>query len=176
MGKCAAVTGVAAVVLAAAVAQWASRTVDPWYRAVTSARALKAVLSLSRAEVDDFVASYELFEHDVVNNPALENKIKNYYRVINHLCAIGEVEKMYIPPVYDLAAGVYGNQLLFEKDMAAFTKSSRAVAVMNGTAALHVALRLAGVGCAIGTAAAAKVRWVREGAVRRATCARTSAA
>ena len=28
-------------------------------------------------------------------------------------------------------------------------------------------LRLAGVGCAIGTAAAAKVRWVREGAVRR---------
>lgn len=33
----------------------------------------------------------------------------------------------------------------FEKDMAAFTGSSRAVAVMNGTAALHVALVLAGV-------------------------------
>lgn len=33
----------------------------------------------------------------------------------------------------------------FEKDMAAFTASQRAVAVMNGTAALHIALKLAGV-------------------------------
>ena len=33
----------------------------------------------------------------------------------------------------------------FEKDMAAYTSSSRAVATVNGTAALHVALRLAGV-------------------------------
>lgn len=32
---------------------------------------------------------------------------------------------------------------LFEKDMAAFTGSPRAVAVMNGTAALHIALKLA---------------------------------
>jgi sterol 24-C-methyltransferase len=119
MGKCATVSGVAVVVVAAVIGQWASRNVDPWYRAVTSARALKAVLSLSRAEINDFTASYELFEHDVVNNPALEDKIRSYYRVVNHLCALGEVEKMYIPPVYDLKAGVYGNQLLFEKDMAA---------------------------------------------------------
>lgn len=33
----------------------------------------------------------------------------------------------------------------FEKDMAAFTGSQRAVAVMNGTAALHIALKLADV-------------------------------
>jgi aminotransferase in exopolysaccharide biosynthesis len=33
----------------------------------------------------------------------------------------------------------------FEKDMATFTASSRAVAVMNGTAALHIALKLVGV-------------------------------
>lgn len=33
----------------------------------------------------------------------------------------------------------------FEKDMAAFTASPRAVAVMNGTAALHIALKLVGV-------------------------------
>jgi aminotransferase in exopolysaccharide biosynthesis len=33
----------------------------------------------------------------------------------------------------------------FEKDMAEFTASPRAVAVMNGTAALHIALKLAGV-------------------------------
>lgn len=33
----------------------------------------------------------------------------------------------------------------FEKDMAAFTSSPRAVAVMNGTAALHIALKLADV-------------------------------
>ncbi len=33
----------------------------------------------------------------------------------------------------------------FEKDMAVFTTSPRAVAVMNGTAALHIALKLANV-------------------------------
>ncbi len=33
----------------------------------------------------------------------------------------------------------------FEDDLAAFTGAKRAVAVVNGTAALHVALRLAGV-------------------------------
>lgn len=39
--------------------------------------------------------------------------------------------------------GAYVDRL--EKDMAAFTSSPRAVAVMNGTAALHIALKLAGV-------------------------------
>lgn len=34
----------------------------------------------------------------------------------------------------------------FERDMAAYTRSPRAVATVNGTAALHVALRLVGVG------------------------------
>jgi aminotransferase in exopolysaccharide biosynthesis len=42
------------------------------------------------------------------------------------------------------SVGAYVHQ--FEQDMATFTGSSRAVAVMNGTAALHVALVLAGVG------------------------------
>lgn len=39
------------------------------------------------------------------------------------------------------SVGVYVD--LLEKDMAAFTASPRAVAVMNGTAALHIALKLA---------------------------------
>jgi len=41
--------------------------------------------------------------------------IRNYYAVINYLCAIGEVEKMYIPPTIDPSVGVYANQLLFEE-------------------------------------------------------------
>ena len=41
------------------------------------------------------------------------------------------------------SVGAYVDRL--EKDMAAFTASPRAVAVMNGTAALHIALKLAGV-------------------------------
>lgn len=41
------------------------------------------------------------------------------------------------------SVGAYVDRL--EKDMATFTASPRAVAVMNGTAALHIALKLAGV-------------------------------
>jgi hypothetical protein len=96
MGRFTRVAAVVAVAVAVVVGLWASRTVDPWYRFATSARALKAVLTLSHEEVHDFVVSYDLFEQDVVsgNNPALEDKIRKYYRVVNHLCALGEVEKM----------------------------------------------------------------------------------
>jgi hypothetical protein len=95
MGRFVSVTaGVAALIVAVLVGRWFSFNIDPWYRITTSARALKAVLSLGHDEVNDFVKSYELFEHDVVDDPTLETKIKSYYRVVNHLCALGEVEKM----------------------------------------------------------------------------------
>jgi len=51
-------------------------------------------------------------------NNSEESLIRAYYSVINYLCAIGEVEKMYIPPLIDGKVGVFANQLLFEEQMA----------------------------------------------------------
>jgi sterol 24-C-methyltransferase len=71
---------------------------------------------VSQEEMDRFLASYEIFGMDIMT-PEQASKVEDYYHVLNHLCALGDVEKMYIPPVYDISKGVYANQMLFEDDM-----------------------------------------------------------
>jgi len=44
--------------------------------------------------------------------------VKDYYETLNHLCAIGNYEKMYLPPVLDGSLDTYSNQKLYEKRMA----------------------------------------------------------
>lgn len=44
--------------------------------------------------------------------------LKSYYGVLNHLCALGDVEKMYIPPFMSKKATVLENQLLYEESIA----------------------------------------------------------
>jgi len=88
-----------------------------WYRATTSLRALMAIYTLPDHDVKDFLASYELFDQERVSGSHdVENTVK-YYKVMNHLAALGEVEKMYIPPVLDPTLSVFENQLLWEESM-----------------------------------------------------------
>jgi sterol 24-C-methyltransferase len=88
------------------------------YRLKTRWRALRKLYTLESREVDAFLSSYRLFDGDwSVANGKREEQIVDYYNVLNHLCAIGNVEKMYIPPYMDERAGVTGNQDLFEQKM-----------------------------------------------------------
>merc|ERR1719254_403171 len=87
-----------------------------WYRFSTSMKSLHALLTLPQDHVDDFLKSYELFDQEaVIGTEAEATKIVDYYKVINHLCALGEVEKMYIPPVMDLKQGIFENQMIWEE-------------------------------------------------------------
>ena len=82
--------------------------------------------------------------------------------IVTHVRRIMDCESGIIPlhvPVIGGTAGQYVNECItsgwvssvggfvdrFEKDLATFTGAEKAVAVVNGTAALHVALRLCGV-------------------------------
>lgn len=77
--------------------------------------------------------------------------IRDHYRTTNaiplHAPVFRGREKDYVTDTIDStfvsSVGQYVNR--FEADMAAYTQSPRAVATVNGTAALHVALQLAGV-------------------------------
>ena len=89
-----------------------------WYRASTSLRAMTAIYTLPEQDVRDFLASYELFEQERVSGKNDFENTVNYYKVLNHLCAVGEVEKMYIPPVVDPNLNIFDNQLLWEEAMA----------------------------------------------------------
>lgn len=100
------------------------------YRLSTVLKSFKTLYTLPQDKIDAFIDSYSVYDHDWSNEDALikqlgpnyykevKQKIIDYYCVINHLCALGEVEKMYIPPAMDLSKGIIANQDLFEKKMA----------------------------------------------------------
>ena len=100
------------------------------YRLTTILKSFKILYTLPREKVDAFLGSYNIYDHDWANEEELiremgpdyynlvKKKLVDYYSVLNHLCSIGQVEKMYIPPTMDLSKGIIANQTLFEKKMA----------------------------------------------------------
>jgi len=86
--------------------------------------------NLSPKEVNDFMASYVIYNLDWSDEqqmtkelgPNYQEKVgdclKSYYGVLNHLCALGDVEKMYIPPWMSKKATVLENQILYERSIA----------------------------------------------------------
>lgn len=94
----------------------ASTTQLALYRLKIALHSLIAIYRLSQEQIDSFMKSYDLFDKDNVDSND-EKSIVDYYSVLNHLCAIGEVEKMYIPAVIDASKGIYENQVLFENKM-----------------------------------------------------------
>ncbi|HNA62175.1 MAG TPA: class I SAM-dependent methyltransferase [Rhabdochlamydiaceae bacterium] len=100
------------------------------YRVGTILKSFKTLYTLSQEKVDAFLGSYNIYDHDWANEEELikemgpdyykqvKKKLVDYYSVLNHLCAIGQVEKMYIPPLMDLSKGILANQTLFERKMA----------------------------------------------------------
>jgi sterol 24-C-methyltransferase len=96
----------------------------------TFVRSFKYLYKLTPKEVDDFMASYVIYnldwenETEIINTlgPDYQQKVgdclKSYYGVLNHLCALGDVEKMYIPPAMNMKVSVRDNQLLYEESIA----------------------------------------------------------
>ncbi|OJJ45132.1 hypothetical protein ASPZODRAFT_144432 [Penicilliopsis zonata CBS 506.65] len=92
--------------------------------------ALRYLRHLTPQQVDDFMASYVIYNLDWSDEGAMvaalgENYqqrvgecLRAYYGVLNHLCALGDVEKMYIPPWMSRGASVRENQLLYERSIA----------------------------------------------------------
>ncbi|KAH6885700.1 S-adenosyl-methionine-sterol-C-methyltransferase [Thelonectria olida] len=105
------------------------RTVSP-KRWKTFLKAFKHIHDLTPKEVDDFMASYEIYNLDWADEDQMvaafganyQQRVGDclcaYYSVLNHLCSLGDVEKMYIPPVMDKKASVLDNQLLNEEAIA----------------------------------------------------------
>jgi len=72
-------------------------------------------------KLERFILSFAMFEKDqFVGEPGEIDLLTDYYSVLNHLCAIGNFEKMYLPPMYDENADVYTNQKIYERRMARY--------------------------------------------------------
>jgi len=126
------------------------------YRLATILKSFKTLYTLSPEKIDAFLGSYNIYDHDWVDEDHLisqlghdyykeiQKKLVDYYSVLNHLCALGQVEKMYIPPAMDLSANIIENQKLFERRMMrdlGIQKSSRVLDIGcgRGRVASHVA-------------------------------------
>jgi sterol 24-C-methyltransferase len=96
----------------------------------TFLKAFKHIHDLSSQQVEDFMASYEIYNLDWADEDAMvaafgpnyQERVGRclvaYYSVLNHLCSLGDVEKMYIPPLMDKKASIRDNQLLCEESIA----------------------------------------------------------
>ncbi|CAN8096348.1 unnamed protein product [Discula destructiva] len=99
-------------------------------RIKTFAKSFAYLRNLSPKQVDDFMASYVIYNLDWADEPKMiktlgpdyQRKVgdclTSYYGVLNHLCALGDVEKMYIPPAMNMKVSVRDNQLLYEESIA----------------------------------------------------------
>ena len=100
-------------------------------RIETAFRSFRVLKNLSPDQVERFMKSYVIYnldwadEHTMIETlgPEYQKKVgeclADYYCVLNHMCAIGDLEKMYIPPVMDLHGNLSTNQLLYEESIAA---------------------------------------------------------
>ncbi|KAI0136219.1 S-adenosyl-L-methionine-dependent methyltransferase [Xylariales sp. AK1849] len=105
------------------------RTANP-KRWKTFRASFKHLYNLTPKQVDDYMSSYAIYNLDWENEsemiaalgPDYQQRmgdcLRAYYGVMNHLCALGDVEKMYIPPLMDKQASVLDNQLLNEEAIA----------------------------------------------------------
>jgi|HubBroStandDraft_6_1064221.scaffolds.fasta_scaffold03842_7 sterol 24-C-methyltransferase len=98
-------------------------------RISTILRSFWALYTLPKEQVESFLAAYDIFDHDWSREDELQRvmgkyyyknikrKLVNYYTVLNQLCSLGQIEKMYIPPAIDLNRSIIENQILFERRM-----------------------------------------------------------
>ncbi|KAI7180600.1 hypothetical protein D0869_08611 [Hortaea werneckii] len=96
----------------------------------TALRSFRILKGLTPEQVSSFMDSYIIYDLDWADEkmmvetlgPDYQHRVgeclQNYYGVLNHLCAIGELEKMYIPPALDLNASITANQILYEESIA----------------------------------------------------------
>ena len=91
------------------------------YRVKTSLTGLKNLATLSPEDKQAGIDAFKFFQRMQAGEPtetAEETKaVADYYKILNNLLSVFDLEKLYIPPMLDESAGLYDNQLLIEKDI-----------------------------------------------------------
>lgn len=92
-----------------------------WYRAKTSFTGVKRLATLPQADKDACIDAYKFFQGmqrgDETKTEDETKAVAAYYKVLNNMLSVFDLEKLYIPPQLDQSQGLYGNQLLCEQDV-----------------------------------------------------------
>jgi sterol 24-C-methyltransferase len=90
-----------------------------WYRTKTALIGLKRLATLPEEDKQACIDAYKFFQRmQAGEETETEDETKavaDYYKVLNNMLSIFDLEKLYIPPMLDETEGLYGNQLLCEQ-------------------------------------------------------------
>ena len=99
-----------------------------WYRLKTALGGLRRLAELSEEDKQACVDAYKFFQRMQAGEPsetADETKaVADYYKVLNNMLSVFDLEKLYIPPQLDESQGLYGNQLLVEQAVGCLATTS----------------------------------------------------
>ncbi len=89
------------------------------YRVKTTLTGLKRLATMPAQDKQAGVEAYKFLQRMQAGEPtetADETKaVADYYKVLNNMLSVFDLEKLYIPPMLDESKGLYDNQLLIEK-------------------------------------------------------------
>ncbi len=90
-----------------------------WYRIRTAAGGIKRLARLSdddkQAALDAFRFFQRMQDGGATDTAEETRAVADYYKVLNNMLSVFDLEKLYIPPQLDESLGLYGNQLLVEQ-------------------------------------------------------------
>ena len=90
-----------------------------WYRIKTSFIGIKRLITLSDEDKQGCIDAYEFFQRmqngEETKTEDETKAVAAYYKVLNNMLSVFDLEKLYIPPQLDESEGLYGNQLLCEQ-------------------------------------------------------------
>jgi sterol 24-C-methyltransferase len=92
---------------------------ENWYRIKTAFIGVKRLITMPPEDKQAFVDANKFFQRmQAGEQTETEDETKavaDYYKVLNNMLSIFDLEKLYIPPQLDDSEGLYGNQLLCEQ-------------------------------------------------------------
>lgn len=90
-----------------------------WYRIKTAATGLNRLATLPAEDKQACIDAYHFFQRmqaGEATETADETKaVADYYKVLNNLLSVFDLEKLYLPPMLDESKGLYDNQILTER-------------------------------------------------------------
>lgn len=90
-----------------------------WYRITTAFTGLKRLATLNAEDKEAGIAAYHFFQRmqagEATETADETQAVADYYKVLNNLLSVFDLEKLYIPPMLDESEGLYANQVLTER-------------------------------------------------------------
>jgi len=90
-----------------------------WYRIKTAAMGLQRLATLPEEDKQACIEAYRFFQRMQAGEETTTEEetkaVADYYKVLNNMLSVFDLEKLYIPPMLNDSAGLYENQLLIEQ-------------------------------------------------------------